>query len=80
MGASGSNDENLPIEALKRADALATLREGPLERSELMRELDVSRTTIHRIVRGLESRDVLVQDGSLFKLTSFGQTVADEVT
>lgn len=80
MGSGGPNDENIPIEALKRADALATLREGPLERSELMSELDVSRTTIHRIVRGLESRKLLTQDGSKFRLTSFGQTVADEVT
>ncbi|KAB1190607.1 hypothetical protein GJR96_16770 [Haloferax sp. MBLA0076] len=80
MGTGGSEDNNLPIAALKRADALAALLDGPLERSDLMETLDVSRTTIHRIVRGLESKELLVQDGVEFKLSPFGETVAREVT
>jgi predicted transcriptional regulator len=76
---SAPGDDVLPIEALKRADALSVLRDGAVDRIGLMTELDVSRTTVHRIVRGLESKGLLVQDGGEFSLTTLGRTVADEV-
>lgn len=72
-------DETLPVEAIKRGAALTALREGAMERTELMTALDVSRTTIHRIVRRLEAQDLLRQQGHEFELTAFGRTVADEV-
>lgn len=73
------DDDTLPVEAIKRADALAALRGGPMTRADLMAALGVSRTTIHRIVRGLEGRELLIQDGSEFGLSALGRTVADEV-
>ena len=73
-------DDTLHVEAIKRADALAVLQEGPVGRAELMDSLDVSRTTIHRIVRGLESRELLVEDAGQFELSPLGHTVATEVT
>lgn len=79
-GTSGGDDDALPVEAIKRADALAALRDGVMTRADLMEALGVSRTTIHRIVRGLEARELLVQDGSEFGLSALGRAVADEVT
>ena len=76
---AGGSDDRLPLEGLKRGDALTVLRDGPMDRASLMASLDVSRTTIHRIVRGLEARDLLHQHGNEFELTAFGHTVADEV-
>jgi len=76
---TGSNDGDLSVEAMKRADALSALFDGPMDRAELMATLDVSRTTVHRLVRGLEARDLLVQEGDEFTLSTFGRTVAAEV-
>ncbi|WP_435365781.1 helix-turn-helix transcriptional regulator [Haloarchaeobius sp. DYHT-AS-18] len=73
-------DDSLPVEAIKRADALKTLRDAPKTRAALMDALDVSRTTIHRIVRDLEARDLLAQTDDEFELSAFGRTVATEVT
>ncbi len=73
-------DDGLPLAALKRADALATLRDGSMTRRELMDTLDVSRTTIHRLVRALEAADLVDQQGNDFVLTVFGHTVAEEVS
>lgn len=73
-------DDALPAEAVKRADALAALRDDPKDRATLMAALDVSRTTIHRIVRTLEAQELLEQDGHEFHLTALGRTVADEVS
>ncbi|MFC7202989.1 helix-turn-helix transcriptional regulator [Haloferax namakaokahaiae] len=80
MGGGTEEGNRLSIEALKRADALAALTDGPMERSELMSSLDVSRTTIHRIVRGLEGHELLVEEGGELKLSTLGHTVAEEVS
>ena len=71
--------ETLPIELLKRGDALAVLRDGPRSRRELMERLDVSRTTVHRIVRSLEAMELLTGPGGDLELSPFGSAVADEV-
>lgn len=76
---TGKRDSDLSVTAIKRADALSTLLDGPVDRAELMATLDVSRTTVHRLVRGLEARDLLVQEKNEFTLTAFGRTVAAEV-
>jgi predicted transcriptional regulator len=79
MDVAGPEDGGLPLAGIKRGDALTSLRDGPMDRAALMERLDVSRTTIHRIVRALEARDIVEQRGNEFELTTFGQTVADEV-
>lgn len=70
---------DLPLEAVKRGDALAALADGVNRRADLMDELGVSRTTVHRIVRSLESLDVVAQVGHEFRLTALGNRVAAEV-
>ncbi|WP_224450534.1 helix-turn-helix transcriptional regulator [Haloprofundus salilacus] len=80
MAADPSDDDTLLLEALKRADALRALRNGPMTRANLMDVLGVSRTTIHRTVRSLEEQDLIIQKGSTFELSAFGRTVADEVS
>jgi len=82
MATDPSLDGNggLPLEALKRADALLALRNGPASRADLMETLGVSRTTVHRLVRALEAEDIIAQDGNEFRLTAFGRTVTDEVS
>ncbi|WP_232703278.1 helix-turn-helix transcriptional regulator [Halobacterium wangiae] len=72
-------DNSLPIESIKRADTLDALHEGAMDRADLMATLDVSRTTVHRVVRALEGRGLIVQDGSEFRLTPLGRAVAAEV-
>ncbi|WP_255198495.1 helix-turn-helix transcriptional regulator [Halorarius litoreus] len=79
MVAVSPDDEALPVEAIKRGTVLRVLREGPMDRAGLMAALDVSRTTIHRIVRSLEAQELIRQDGHEFELSAFGRTVADEV-
>ncbi|WP_267643230.1 helix-turn-helix transcriptional regulator [Haloarchaeobius amylolyticus] len=79
-GEQVEGDGSLPVEAIKRADVLETLRDGSKTRADLMKALDVSRTTIHRIVRDLEAQDLLVQSDDEFELSPFGRAVAAEVS
>jgi predicted transcriptional regulator len=78
-GASDERASDLPLETVKRADALGALRAGVRNRSELMTALGVSRTTVHRIIRSLEDHGFVTQDGNHFRLTALGRTVAAEV-
>lgn len=71
--------DELPAWALKRAAALTALADAPLTRRELEDEIDISRTTSHRIVRGLEERDLLDRGGNDLVLTPLGRAIAREV-
>ena len=71
--------DDLASWALKRGEALVTLAEAPLTRRELEDEIDISRTTSHRIVRGLEDRGRLARSGNDLVLTALGRSVAGEV-
>lgn len=79
MAPTRFDPDTLPADAIKRWEALQALRDGPNDRAALMATLDVSRTTIHRIVRHLEARELITQAGREFSLTVFGSVVADEV-
>lgn len=70
--------DDLPSEAVKRAAALTTLRDGPLTRAELVTALGVSRTTVHRTVQSLDARGLLVHPDGKLALSVLGATVADE--
>jgi predicted transcriptional regulator len=73
--------ESLALEAVNRGSALELLaREGAMDRSSFMAGLDVSRTTVHRIVRGLEGAGLLTETSGEIQLTPLGRTVADAVT
>ena len=80
MDSVGETTNELALTALKRADALALLSDAPRTRAELMRELDVSRTTIHRTIRTLEDAALVEQVDDSFQLTPLGRAVADDVT
>lgn len=80
MDSAEAATNELALTVLKRADALALLSEAPRTRAELIRELDVSRTTIHRTIRTLEDADLVEQEGDTFLLTPLGLTIVDDVT
>lgn len=80
MDSAGTATNELALTVLKRADALALLSDAPRTRAELMRELDVSRTTIHRTIRTLEDAVLVEQVNDSFRLTPLGCTVAEDVT
>ncbi|MFC5367860.1 helix-turn-helix transcriptional regulator [Salinirubrum litoreum] len=79
MVGEGSDRPKLPLSALKRAESLSALRDGPLARHELQDRLGVSRTTVHRIVSALEDDGLLVRDDDGYELTGFGHTTARAV-
>jgi len=60
-----------------RFGMLSTLLEGPRSKTELEDELDVSRSTIDRAVRSLESEDIVVREDGHVTLTPFGQIALD---
>jgi predicted transcriptional regulator len=64
---------------LQRADALAALRDGPLYRAEVESELDVSRTTSHRIVTALTEHELAKRVDGRYALTVFGEFAAAEI-
>lgn len=80
MDSAEAATNELALTVLKRADALVLLSASPRTRSELMNELDVSRTTIHRTIRTLEDAELIEQDGDTFELTPLGRTIVDDVT
>lgn len=65
--------------AVQRADALAAFRDGPLRRAEVESELDVSRTTAHRIVTALTDHGFAERVDGACALTPFGEFAAAEV-
>ena len=72
-----NDDERFLFAAVTRREALAALAAGPLTRDELREELGVSRTTVHRTVRALESESLLRREGDGNALTALGEVVAD---
>ncbi|WP_231187036.1 hypothetical protein [Haladaptatus sp. DYF46] len=74
----GRNSE-LVVTAVKRADTLHALDGRSLTRSELQDEIDVSRTTTHRIVRELADKSLIRRVDGVYELTPLGRIVAKEV-
>lgn len=77
----GTDEDVLPLlgVSVQRADALAAFRDGPLRRAEVESELDVSRTTAHRIVTALTEYGLAERVGGKYALTAFGEFAADEI-
>lgn len=67
------------ITLVRRAPALAALREQPLDRRGLEDCLDVSKPTVHRLTRTLGEMDLIERSNGVFVLTELGKTVADVV-
>lgn len=68
------------IELIRRASVLDALREeGAMDRRELERELDVSKSTVHRFTRSLRDHGLIERSGGAFVLTPLGEASAEEV-
>lgn len=65
------------ITLIRRAPALAALREQPLDRRDLEESLGVSKPTVHRLVRTLNKMDLVKRTNGVFVLTRLGEIVAD---
>ena len=67
------------ITLVRRAPALAALREQPLDRRDLEDCLDVSKPTVHRLTRTLGEMNLVERTNGIFVLTKLGEAVADVV-
>lgn len=63
-----------------RVAALETLAASSYEQNELQAELDISRSTIKRILRGFIERGWVVRHGRLYEVTPLGERVAERFT
>ncbi|MFT4892072.1 MAG: putative transcriptional regulator [Halobacteriales archaeon] len=73
-------DEDLLETAVRRKSALAALAEEPRHRRELQAELDLSKTTCHRIVRTFDEKNLVRRTESGYDLSLLGRIVAEAVT
>jgi predicted transcriptional regulator len=67
------------ITLVRRASALAALREQPLDRRDLEECLGVSKPTVHRLTRTLGEMSLVEKSNGIFVLTGLGEAVADVV-
>jgi len=75
----GEFDPEILETAVKRKSVLATLSESPHHRQELQDELDLSKTTCHRIVRTFDDRGLLRRTDNGYELTRLGEIVYEQV-
>lgn len=72
------------IQFLARANtrirAIQLLAEKPRDRDELIEKLDISRATLSRLLRQLEDREWVTQDGAQYTTTRFGAAMANDIT
>jgi len=73
------DDELLEI-AVKRRSALERLAEDPHHRSELEEELDLSKTTCHRIIQTFDENHLLRRTDQGYGLTEFGRVLYRQVS
>lgn len=72
-------DPEVLATAVERRAALAALSREPHHRDELEAELDLSKTTCHRIIRTFDERGLLRRTDSGYELTRLGEIVCDRV-
>lgn len=63
-----------------RIAVLEALQAGPRERNDLQETVDVSRSTINRILDGLTERGWLARDGHQYRITPSGRNVTAQFT
>lgn len=72
------------IQFLARANtrirAIQLLAEEPRDRDELIERIDISRATLSRLLRQLEDREWVTQDGTRYTTTRFGAAMANDIT
>lgn len=67
------------VEPIRRAPVLDRLRAGPATRTELQETLDVSKATLHRVVRGFADAGLLAETDRGVELTAAGEAAAEAV-
>lgn len=72
-------DEGILETAVARRPVLSALADGPHHRRELQSELDVSKTTCHRIVRTFDDHGLLRRTEDGYELTAKGQLLEAHV-
>lgn len=72
--------DNLLVDIVKRASLFELLSDGPREANELVENLDMSRSTVHRTTHSFVENGLVRESDAGFELTGFGDAVADEVT
>lgn len=70
---------DLLIEVVRRAPMIEALREEPLDRHYLEQRLDISKSTVHRNTTSLAERGLVERTDGTYKLTEFGEAVAEVV-
>lgn len=66
---------DLLLGIIRHAPGLDSLSDGPRDRREIERELDVSKTTGYRITRSLENLGLIEKTGGRYALTAAGEVV-----
>lgn len=79
VGNDDGSDTEFAVEPIRRAPVLRRLQEGPAPRAELQETLDVSKATLHRIVRGFVDDGLVAETEAGVELTSAGRVTANTV-
>lgn len=79
MGEPPELDESFVVEPIRRVRALRELVDGPASRHELETELDVSKATLHRIVKGFVEAGFVQETDDGVVLTGAGREAAAAV-
>lgn len=72
-------DDKLLETAVGRKPVLVALLEGPHHRRELQEQLDLSKSTCHRIIRSFDENGLVQRTSSGYGLTLLGRIVAEQV-
>lgn len=75
----GAFDDEILQTAIERRAALSLLAEGPHHRREMQDELDVSKTTCHRIVRTFDNNGLLDRTDRGYQLSAKGELLESYV-
>lgn len=75
----GQPDDAFALEPIRRAPTLRRLHNGPASRAELQAALDVSKATLHRIVRGFADAGIVEETDAGVQLTGAGRATIDAV-
>ena len=76
---SDTTDNSFLIEVVRRSPLLVELLSKPAGANELVEELDLSRSTIHRATDSLTEMNLIEKSDGTFHLTSYGEVVAVEL-
>lgn len=77
---AADGDRTLLCDVVRYAPAFEALADGPRDRRELERQLDVSKTTSYRFARSFEDRGLVEKTAGRYELTAAGERLRSLVT